>query len=96
MGIKIPDKFFQLDSTYYSYTKPPPFFWRLLGQKAGVYFPYSEKCCKWVHIYERMIGIPVDGNELSELQESAIVKSLFAGDWSVLKIAEPLSDWSRL
>lgn len=86
------DKFFQADSTYYSYTTRKPFYMRLFSRK-GVWSPFCEKCRKWVQIYSPMLGIPVTQNVLSELQESDIVTSLFNQDWSVLKNAERLPTW---
>ena len=41
------DKFFQVDSTYYSYTKTH-FFYTLLLRQKGFLNPYCEKCrSKW-------------------------------------------------
>jgi len=84
-------KFFQVDSTYYSYNKP--FFKRLLGLK-GVWSPYCERCRKWVPIYGRMLGISVTRNVLLELHESDFVKSLLNQDWSVLNNVERPHNWS--
>lgn len=84
------DKFFQVDSTYYSYTKTC-FFYTFLFKQKNFLNPYCEKCRKWVHIYERMLGIPVTEKVISEFYESDIVKSLIAGNWSVLKTSGRLT-----
>lgn len=87
------DKFFQVDSTYYSYSEPKPFYKRLFGLK-NVWSPYCKTCRKWVYIYDRMLGISVTENVLSELHESDIVKSLLERDWSVLNTVERPPNWS--
>lgn len=87
------DRVIFIKTGYYSYVKPLPFYKRLFVKKEDLFSPYCEKCRKWVHIYERMLGIPVTDNVFYERAESEIAKSLLAKDWNVLDTAERLQDW---
>lgn len=85
--------YFQMESTYYSYSRRLPFFKRLLlGKKS--WSPYCGECQQWVPVHDRMLGLPVPEHMLSEGSESDIAKRLIDGDWSVLSRADPVHDWA--
>jgi len=62
--------------------------------RASIYSAFCEKCQKWVPINDRMIGVPVTEDVFYKLRDADIVKSLSTKDWSVLKTADPVKDWS--
>ncbi|UCF21028.1 MAG: hypothetical protein JSU87_06465 [Gemmatimonadota bacterium] len=63
-----------------------------LNWAVGIVSPFCERCREWVPVKERVIGIPISGDELAMGPESHVVKALVESDWSPVESAVPVEE----